>query len=110
MLPAREGQRVAEVLAVRGMDEGVRGQDRFQRRQRLAGRGQDDRTHDVVAVPAEIGDRRRQAGGRALPRHPSETVEQGLGPGQRQLLGGVVRLLRFGIVRHLDAAAVEHFR
>ena len=42
--------------------------------------------------------------------HPPETIKQRLGPGQRQLLRGVVRLLRFGAVRHLDTAAVEDLR
>jgi hypothetical protein len=107
---AGEGQRVAEVLAVRGVDERVRGQDRFQRRERLARRGEDDRAHDVVAVRAEIGEGRAQARGRALLRLARETVEQGPGLGRRQLLRRVVRLLRFGIVRHLDAASIENLR
>ena len=77
---------------------------------RLPGGGEDDRTDDVVAVRAEIGEGGAQVGGRALLGHPRETVEQGLGLRQRQLLRGVIRLLRFGVVRHLDAAAVEDLR
>jgi hypothetical protein len=107
MLLRGKRQRVPEVLAVRGVDERVRGQDRFQPRQRAARGGEDDRAQDVVAVPTELGEGGAQPGVRALSRPSREAVEQRLGPCERELFRRVIRLLLFRTVRHLDAAAVE---
>ena len=108
---AAGSQHVAVHLALGGVDERVRGEDRGELlRQRPGRRQEQPRAGHLLALRSPLRDRGGHGGARQLCGRFEAAAHERLGPGGGQVLGRVVGLAREALVAELEPAAIDHDR
>src|SRR5437870_240249 len=101
---------VAEKLALRRVNQRVRGERRRKRCRWTTGAEEDAASHDVMALPSQIVNDRAEGSSGQEPRCFGAAPHEFLGLLQVQLLGSMVGLLRDTGIHKLDPPPVDHCR
>src|SRR2546425_261333 len=101
---------VAEKLALRRVNQRVRGERRRKRCRWTTGAEEDAASHDVMALPSQIVNDRAEGSSGQEPRCFGAAPHEFLGLLQVQLLGSMVGLLRNTWIHKLDPPPVDHCR